>query len=289
MGSVATTIDEQIKILSERGMTFDCEESKLKEILLDIGYYKLGFYWHHFQKDRNHNFFEGTKISDVIKLYYLDVNLKSVLAKAINRIEVNFKTKLIYFGSNKYKDNPFWFCDSNLVGDYFIDEFPRVYTNKFINDNRPIKSHHKKYPKHTYAPAWKTLEFLSLGSIIVLYSCLKDSNLKKEIAVCFGIKKPAIFENYLKTIVFIRNICAHNDLLYDCNTAKEIETTPMIIFNNNNRHSLDSSIKVVLYFLGQVSTNRKNEVEKEINSFFKEHQTNPVISKILTEKSNYQF
>lgn len=289
MGSVATTIDEQIKILRERGMTFDCKESKLKEILLDIGYYKLGFYWHHFQKDRNHNFFEGTKISDVIKLYYLDVNLKSVLAKAINRIEVNFKTKLIYFGSNKYKDNPFWFCDSNFVGAYFIDEFPRVYTNKFINDNRPIKSHHKKYPKHTYAPAWKTLEFLSLGSIIVLYSCLKDSNLKKEIAVCFGIKKPAIFENYLKTIVFIRNICAHNDLLYDCNTAKEIETTPMIIFNNNNRHSLDSSIKVVLYFLGQVSTNRKNEVEKEINSFFKEHQTNSVISKILTEKSNYQF
>ncbi|WP_312207183.1 Abi family protein [Epilithonimonas hominis] len=289
MGSVATTIDEQIKILEERGMTFDCEESKLKEILLDIGYYKLGFYWHHFQKDRNHNFFEGTKISDVIKLYYLDVNLKSVLVKAINRIEVNFKTKLIYFVSNKYKDNPFWFCASSLVGDYFIDEFPRVYTNKFINDNKPIKSHHKKYPKHTYAPAWKTLEFLSLGSIIVLYSCLKDSNLKKEIALCFGIKKPAIFENYLKTIVFIRNICAHNDLLYDCNTAKEIETTPMIIFNNNNRHSLDSSIKVILYFLGQVSINRKNEVEKEINSFFKEHQTNPVISKILTEKSNYQF
>lgn len=289
MGSIATTVDEQLKILTDRGMTFDYEEAKLKEILLDIGYYKLGFYWHHFQKDRNHNFFEGTKISDVIKLYYLDVNLKSVLAKAINRIEVNFKTKLIYFGSNQYKDNPFWFCDTKLVGDYFIDEFPRVYTNKFINDNKPIKNHHKKYPKQTYAPAWKTLEFLSLGTIIVLYSCLKDINLKKEIALCFGVKKPQIFENYLKTIVFIRNICAHNDLLYDSNTAKEIETTPMIIFNNNNRHSLDSSIKVILYFLGQVSANRRNEIQKEIDIIFREHQSNPIISTILTEKSNYRF
>lgn len=71
MGSIATTVDEQLKILTDRGMTFDYEEAKLKEILLDIGYYKLGFYWHHFQKDRNHNFLEGTKISDVIKLYYL--------------------------------------------------------------------------------------------------------------------------------------------------------------------------------------------------------------------------
>lgn len=289
MGSVATTIDQQINILKERGMSFDYTEDKLKEILLDIGYYKLGFYWHHFQKDKNHNFVEETKISDIIKLYYLDVNLKSVLSKAINRIEVNFKTKLIYFGSNKYNDNPFWFCDSKLVGDYFTDEFPRVYTNKFINDNKPIKNHHKKYPKHTYAPAWKTLEFLSLGTIIVLYSCLKDISLKKEIALCFGIKKPAIFENYLKTIVFIRNICAHNDLLYDCNTAKEIEVTPMIVFNNNDRHSLDSSIKVILYFLSQVSLNRKKETEKEINNFFKEHQNNSIISKILTEKSNYQF
>ena len=78
-------------------------------------------------------------------------------------------------------------------------------------------------------------------------------------------------------------------MLYDCQTAKEIETTPMIIFNKNDRHSLDSSIKVILYFLGQVSTNRKNEVEKEINDFFKEHQNNPVISKILIEKSNYRF
>lgn len=289
MGSIATTVDEQLKILTDRGMTFDYEEAKLKEILLDIGYYKLEFYWHHFQKDRNHNFLEGTKISDVIKLYYLDVNLKSVLAKAINRIEVNFKTKLIYFGSNKYKDNPFWFCDTTLIEDYFTDEFPRVYTNKFINDNKPIKNHHKKYPKQTYAPAWKTLEFLSLGTIIVLYSCLKDINLKKEIALCFGVKKPQIFENYLKTIVFIRNICAHNDLLYDSNTAKEIETTPMIIFNNNNRHSLDSSIKVILYFLGQVSANRRNEVQKEIDIIFREHQSNPIISTILTEKSNYRF
>ena len=102
-------------------------------------------------------------------------------------------------------------------------------------------------------------------------------------------QQPSNLENYLKTIVFIRNICAHNDLLYDSNTAKEIETTPMIIFNNNNRHSLDSSIKVILYFLGQVSANRRNEVQKEIDIIFREHQSNPIISTILTEKSNYRF
>ncbi len=292
MANKATTIEEQIKILETRGMILDYSNysnEKIKEILLDVGYYKLGFYWHHFQKNRSHDFVEGVHFSDVIKLYYVDVNLKNILSKAINRIEVNFKTKLIYFGSNKYIENPFWFVDKSIVNEYFINEFPRVYTNKFINDNKPIRNHHKKYPKHNYAPAWKTLEFLSLGSIIVLYSCLKDIELKKELAMCFGIKKPVIFENYLKTIVFIRNICAHNDLLYDCNTPKEIKVIPSIKFNNNNRHSLDSSIKVILYFLEKISVNRKNEIENEISTLLKVHQNNPNILNILAKKMNYKI
>ena len=45
----ATTIEEQIILLKDRGMTIEDEE-KAKEILLDIGYYRLGFYWFPFEK-----------------------------------------------------------------------------------------------------------------------------------------------------------------------------------------------------------------------------------------------
>lgn len=45
MGRIATSVKDQIQKLKDRGMEFDCEESKDKEILLDIGYYRLGFYW----------------------------------------------------------------------------------------------------------------------------------------------------------------------------------------------------------------------------------------------------
>lgn len=44
----ATTIEEQIELLRSRGMTFVNEE-KVKENLLDIGYYRLGFYWFPFE------------------------------------------------------------------------------------------------------------------------------------------------------------------------------------------------------------------------------------------------
>lgn len=69
MGQIATTIEQQIQLLKDRGMVIDCDDSKIKEHLLDIGYYRLGFYWRPFEIDENHNIAEGTKFSDVISVY----------------------------------------------------------------------------------------------------------------------------------------------------------------------------------------------------------------------------
>jgi abortive infection bacteriophage resistance protein len=290
MGSKATTVEEQIQKLSDRGMVFEENGGieKAKEILLDVGYYRLGFYWNPFEIDKDHNFAAGTKFSDVVCLYYLDVDLKNILNKALNRIEINLRTQLIYYVSNTYPDNPTWFASKKVMYPHFVDNFPNLsYTEKFKLSNKPIKKHHLNYPNDIFAPAWKTLEFLTFGTIYTIFYSLKDENLKKKIAGLYGIKKIYIFQNFLKTVIFIRNICAHSGILFDSNTPKEIETTPLILFNDNNRHSLDSSIKVILYFLETISKSRKNIIEKEIISLFESHSGNPVIQKIITEKIGY--
>jgi len=56
MGKKATNTKEQIELLRLRGMRLDYCDDKIKEFLLDIGYYRLGFYWHPFEIDKNHNF-----------------------------------------------------------------------------------------------------------------------------------------------------------------------------------------------------------------------------------------
>ena len=78
MGNKATNTNKQIEILTGRGLTLDYPEAKVKEFLLDIGYYRLGFYWHHFEIDDDHNFDPNSKLSDVIALYYLDVDFSSI-------------------------------------------------------------------------------------------------------------------------------------------------------------------------------------------------------------------
>ena len=60
MGDKAITIEEQIITLKTRGLVIE-NEDKAKEILKDIGYYRLGFYWYYFQEDKiRHIFKEGT-------------------------------------------------------------------------------------------------------------------------------------------------------------------------------------------------------------------------------------
>ena len=56
MGNIATTISQQIERLEKRGMVLDLPIEKIKEVLLDVGYYRLGFYWNPFEIDENHNF-----------------------------------------------------------------------------------------------------------------------------------------------------------------------------------------------------------------------------------------
>lgn len=124
-------------------------------------------------KDEEHNFKAGAKFSNVISLYYLDADLKNLLSRYLNRIEINFRTKLVYYVSNKYKDSPTWFVDSAAMSSNYISDFDKYYNAEFIRDNKPIKKHHQKYINDRYAPAWKTIEFFTFGGILKIFTSLK--------------------------------------------------------------------------------------------------------------------
>ena len=107
----AYTIDQQIARLKANGMAFDDEE-KAKEILLDVGYYRLGFYSFPYEikfpclEHRDHKLKAGTTFKSVYDLYEFDTKLRRLLLNALDRIEVNIRTKLIYNISLRYIDDP---------------------------------------------------------------------------------------------------------------------------------------------------------------------------------------
>ncbi len=289
MGRNATTFTAQVQKLQSRGMELDIPIPKVEEFLSDIGYYRLGFYWNPFEKNSKHEFIAGTKISDVIALYYLDVDLRSLLHRYLNRIEINFRTKLIYYASNKYVNSPVWFADKKHIKPSFVIGFDKVYNEKFKNDNKPIRKHHDKYINDKYAPAWKTLEYLTFGANFKIYRSLLDNNLKTEIASKFGIKNIKVFENYFNNIIHIRNVCSHGGILFDLKLPKGFRVIPLIDFANGDRHSIYTAIKVILFVLESISINRKGDLNSSINALFKKHENNPVIKNIIQSSIGYTF
>ena len=96
------------------------------------------------------------------------------------------------------------------MADWFIKNLDsKLYTNKFNDENKQIKLHHIKYRNDVYAPAWKTFEFLIFGAIVTVFNALKSKELKKEISKLYGLNNLNAFTNFIHTIKFIRNICAH--------------------------------------------------------------------------------
>lgn len=243
-------------------------EDKAAEILMDIGFYRLGFYAFPFEKSfpslehRTHEYKPNTSFVDVVDLYYFDYDLRKILTYYLNRIEVNLRTYITYTVSNHYREYPTWFVDPNIMQSNYIAYFEdKVY--KTIRENPVIKRHHVKYAKDKFAPAWKTLEFMTLGNVCSLFNNLKDNNLKKSIAEHYKCGL-GVFINYLETIRVIRNSCAHGSCIYNIKLAKAIKSSAQVPVSGDKRHNISGIFGVVSYVVGQVSENRRIELEQEV-------------------------
>lgn len=269
----ATTIEEQIAQLKERGVIITDEE-KAKEILLDIGYYRLGFYLFPFEEtfpnptNRKHKFKSGTKLKDAVALYYLDFDLRHILTRYLTRIEIALRTTIIYHISNKYKSSPTWFVDKNIISNDYANNFERnVYAS--ILKKPVIARHHKTHINDKFAPAWKTIEFMTLGEVNTLYQNLRFTDDKQLISKRFGVSNTIIFENYLETIRVIRNLCAHGNALFDLKLHKSVKKGPAFTPTGQNGHNLYAALSVISYLLKQVSQTREKEMQESISSAIK--------------------
>ena len=292
MGSKATTVEEQIKILRQRGMSVNNVE-KAKEILLDIGYYRLGFYWFPFETSypkldlRQHQFQPNTNFDDAVRLYYFDFNLRNLMHKILCRIEIAVKTYMTYVVSNAYKEQPTWFVDPTIVSKAHVLSFnQKVYTEKFKRISQ-IAHHHRMHINEKYAPAWKTIEYMTMGAMITLYKSLRNEEIKTRIAKHFGINFSIVFENYMDVLRSLRNACAHSNVLYDFSPEKSIRRGPAMYNDIGQNQNLNGAIHIALYFIRNISENRYKEYCREIQSLIDECRLFPEVGRILTDISGF--
>ena len=185
----------------------------------------------------------------------------------LNRIEIAFRTSLIYNLSNKYKSTPIWFVSHSVVNrDYAQDFEHKIYTPDFKR-NPIIHRHHQKYPNDRFAPAWKTLEFMTFGAVLKLYENLKEKEDKIHIANKFGVRQVVTFENYMHSIRHIRNACAHGLLLYDMKLPQGVRKGPAGR-DPKERYNIIGALRVVKYMMEIISVHRANDMINEVASLY---------------------
>lgn len=105
-------VDEQVALLQNRGLVIeDVATAKLQ--LRNISYFRIASYLRYMEEDRQfHHYKLGSTFEQAIDLYLFDKELRQLIFKAIQDIEISLRTKMIQIFSMEH--GAFWFMDASL-------------------------------------------------------------------------------------------------------------------------------------------------------------------------------
>ena len=222
------TLDEQVGIMQSRGLVIDDVESA-KELLLRENYFFINGYRHIFMKNnKNHDFIPGTTLEELYAVFQFDRNFRNILFKNLLIVENNLKSIMAYNLSKKYGIRE---KDYLRASNFSQDSKKLRQVNDALNKiKRQIKLNGRQHSatlhylsNYGYVPLWILVKLLTFGMINELYSILKSED-KLTIAEYYNLDVETM-ETYIALLSNYRNLCAHEDIVYEHRTQKKISTT----------------------------------------------------------------
>ena len=223
------TIDEQIELLQSRNLHIENKET-VKEILLNNNYYYLinGYKDLFLNKNSKTEMFRNeTTLEEIYSLYEFDRKIRIIFLEYILLIERKIDTYIAYEFSKNYGHKNY------LIPENFnVSNKNKELIHKFINDiNLEISHQYKNANKmiihylntYKYIPLWVLIRILSFGKVSKFYSFMKQKE-QNNISRKFNIQSETL-KVYLINLGNVRNICAHDEKLYDIRLKNRINIT----------------------------------------------------------------
>lgn len=225
---VFKTIQEQISILESKGLIID-DYLFTEDILIRENYFFISGYRHLFLKSpKDRNFIKGTTFRELYALFNFDRQVRNIVFKNLLIIENNLKSIISYQLSKKYgfreKDylRPENFTKVPDKQRQLSDTLKKVKRQIRVNGaQHSATSHYLK--NYGYIPLWVVVKVLSFGIVGELYTVMKRED-QEEIANIYDLSINNLL-TYLPILSNYRNLCAHEDILYDHRTQKIIGDT----------------------------------------------------------------
>lgn len=219
------TIDEQILLLKSKNLTIKDYDKTYKILEKNNYYYLINGYKDLFL---NKNLYiKNTKFEEIYSLFQFDKNIKIIFLKYILLIENEINTYIAYEFSKSYGHKnylvPQNFNNSNSkipLIEKFINDIKLEIKYQYNNSNKMIIHYINNYK---YIPLWVLVRILSFGKISKFYSLMKQKE-QNSISRKFNMQISEL-KIYLQNLTLIRNICAHDEKLYDIKTNSRIYPT----------------------------------------------------------------
>lgn len=272
-------LDEQVEILKQKNLTIN-DVDYAKEVLLRENYFFLNGYRYPFIKSLDNKvYIDGVTFEELYSLFLFDRKLRNIVFKNILMIENNIKSIISYQLSKKYGYRERDYLNPNNFN--YIPEKRRQVNDllgkmkRQIKDNAVNHTATKHYiNNYGYIPLWVLVKVLSFGIVSELFSILKKED-QYDIVELYDLDVN-VFTNYLSSLSNYRNLCAHEDILYNNRTQKSILDTKyhrflnIPIMDNEYIYGKNDLFSVVIMMKSMIKKDEFDLFEKEISDLIDE-------------------
>ncbi|EDY87047.1 Abi family protein [gamma proteobacterium HTCC5015] len=245
---------EQLDKLKNRGLAVT-DEPKALEYLERIGYYRLSGYWHPFRERSGlfcpigkgipkgkktkpttaalDSFKSGSTFEAAVRLYVFDKKLRLLTLDALERIEVALRVDISH-SLGKY--DPFAYLNTDLLFEGFAKEadsrtgLPRHvdWMKKQATQIARSKEDFIKHNKNKYGhplPIWIACEVWDFNTLSELYDGMRPKD-QDAIAEKYGVQNGRTLASWLRSLNYLRNVCAHHSRLWNRNIIDQPQKPP---------------------------------------------------------------
>lgn len=260
--------EDLIKHLKSKGVTIESKKKTINMIEKYTYYSIINGYKSVFLREDG-NYIKGTDFNEIYALYEFDKNIKYIFLEYLLEIELLIKSSLSYIISKNYgvKD---YLSISNLdlrtsqeLRTRFIKKIEheiKVYATK----NEAIQHFVFRYNS---VPPYVLIKILSYVTLSKYYGLLKQSD-RQYISKQFKLSDQQL-KQVLINYTRVRNICAHQDRLYDYRSKSDISLKGL-----NIEWSKKSNVCTLYIIFRSMELFLEKEQYKELKErFYKELET----------------
>lgn len=228
------SFEDQAKRLIARGMLGN--EATIVERLRSTNYYRLSGYFYFFrthqgaQKHVSERYRDGLTFDQVWDLYTFDCKLRTLVSRAIEKIEIAARTQVAFHHAKKFGPTAYALDPKSVELQRKGQASGADRYREYIADiDKLIRRSHEQFIEafyenygDKYPPIWIASEVLTLGCIKHIFEgCPLD--VRRDISRHFNVPH-AVFESWLLTLNTARNVCAHHGRFWN----RALGTPPMV-------------------------------------------------------------